>query len=117
MNIRWDVLGFGVVAVDDLVYVDRYPQPGTKVPIRKQRREGGGLAGTALVAASRLGAAAAYCGVLGDDELSRFTIQELEREGVDCAPILRRAEAGPSTRSCSWICQRPNARLSTQTWA
>ena len=35
----------------------------------------------ALVAASRLGARAAYCGVLGDDDLSRFTIQELEREG------------------------------------
>jgi sulfofructose kinase len=91
----WDVLGFGVVAVDDLIYVDRYPPPDTKIRIRAQRREGGGLAGTALVAAARLGARAAYGGVLGDDEFSRFTIRELEREGVDCTPVLHRAEARP----------------------
>jgi ribokinase len=91
----WDVLGFGVVAVDDLIYVDCYPPPDTKIPIRAQRREGGGLAGTALVAAARLGATAAYGGVLGDDELSRFTIRELEREGVDCTPVLHRAGTRP----------------------
>jgi len=95
MSKRWDVLGFGAVTVDDLVYVDRFPTPDDKLPIRAQQREGGGLAGTALVAASRLGAKAAYCGVLGDDDLSRFTRQELEREGVDCAPTFYRAEARP----------------------
>ena len=92
---KWDVLGFGAVTVDDLIYVDHYPLPDTKLPIQRQQREGGGLAGTALVAAARLGAKSAYCGVLGDDELSRFTIQELAREGVDCAPCLRRAGARP----------------------
>jgi sugar/nucleoside kinase (ribokinase family) len=95
MSVDWDVLGFGVVSVDDLIYVDHYPSPGAKIQIQGQRREGGGLAGTALVAASRLGARAAYAGVLGDDELSRFTFQELAREGVDCAPALRRAGARP----------------------
>ena len=92
---RWDLLGIGAVTVDDLIYVDQYPRPETKLPIRDQRREGGGLTGTALVAASRLGAKTAYCGVLGNDELSHFTLQELEREGVDCTPILHRAEARP----------------------
>ncbi len=91
----WDVLGFGAVAVDDLIYVDRYPQPNTKVTVRDRRREGGGLTGTALVAAARLGARAAYAGVLGDDELSRFTIEAFEREGVDCTPVLHRSEARP----------------------
>jgi sulfofructose kinase len=91
----WDVLGFGVVAVDDLLYVDCYPPPDTKIRMRAQRREGGGLAGTALVAAARLGTKAAYGGILGDDEFSRFTIRELEREGVDCTPVLHRAEARP----------------------
>ncbi len=93
---RWDVLGLGAVTVDDLIYVDQYPQPGTKLPVRDRRREGGGLTGTALVAAARLGAKAAYCGVLGDDELSRFTLLEFEREGVDCSLIVRRAEARPT---------------------
>jgi sulfofructose kinase len=91
----WDVLGFGVVAVDDLLYVDGYPPPDTKIRIQAQRREGGGLAGTALVAVARLGARAAYGGILGDDEFSRFTIRELEREGVDCTPVLYRDEARP----------------------
>jgi ribokinase len=81
----WDVLGFGVVTVDDLVYVDHHPAPGSKMPVQSMLRQGGGLAGTALVAAARLGAAAAYCGTLGDDDLSLYTRQDLEREGVDCS--------------------------------
>jgi len=95
MSARWDVLGFGAVTVDDLLYVEHYPAPDSKAPVVEERRQGGGLTGTALVAAARLGARAAYCGVLGDDELSRFTIQELEREGVDCSLALRRADARP----------------------
>jgi sugar/nucleoside kinase (ribokinase family) len=95
MSPRWDVLGFGSVAVDDLVYVDHYPAPDSKLPVRALRREGGGLAGTALVGAARLGARAAFCGVLGEDELSRFALDELEREGVDCTPVLKHPEARP----------------------
>ena len=91
----WDILGIGAVAVDDLLYVDHYPLSGSKLPVRAKHREGGGLTATALVAASRLGASTAYSGVLGEDELSRFSIQELEREKVDCTPILRRPEARP----------------------
>ena len=84
----WDVLGFGVVTVDDLIYVDHHPEPGSKMPVQGMLRQGGGLAGTALVAASRLGASAAYCGTLGDDDLSLYTLQELEREGVDCSEVV-----------------------------
>jgi sulfofructose kinase len=94
-NIIWDVLGFGAVAIDDLLYVDTYPMPDTKVAVRDQKRQGGGLVGTALVAAARLGARAAYAGVLGDDDLSRYTISEFEREGVGCSLVLRHAEARP----------------------
>jgi len=92
---RWDVLGFGAVAVDDLIYVDHHPRPDSKMTVREVRREGGGLTGTALVAAARLGARVAYAGVLGDDELSRFTIQEFERERVDYTPVLYQPGARP----------------------
>jgi sulfofructose kinase len=95
MRHQWDVLGLGAVAVDDLVYVDRYPAADSKQPIRSKVRQGGGLAGTSLVAAARLGGKAAYCGVLDTDELSTFTIQELEREGVDCSPCITRLGARP----------------------
>jgi sulfofructose kinase len=92
---RWDLLGCGAVAVDDLLYVDRFPEPDTKVPVRSEQRQGGGLTATAMVAAARLGARAAFMALLGDDELSRFSIGELEREGVDCTPILYRGGTRP----------------------
>jgi sulfofructose kinase len=95
VDVMWDVLGIGAVAVDDLVYVDGHPVPDTKVPIVAELREGGGLAGTALVTVARLGGAAAYMGVLGDDDLSRFTIAELEGAGVDCSLVVRRPGARP----------------------
>ena len=57
---RWDVLGFGGVAVDDLLYLDHFPHPDEKMRILGRARDGGGLAGTALVAATRLGATAAW---------------------------------------------------------
>jgi sugar/nucleoside kinase (ribokinase family) len=93
--IRWDLLGCGAVAVDDLLYVDRFPEPDSKVPVRAEQRQGGGLTATALVAAARLGASTAFLAVLDDDELSRFSVQALESEGVDCSPIMVRAGARP----------------------
>jgi sulfofructose kinase len=93
---KWDILGFGVIAVDDLLYVETYPGPDSKERVVEERREGGGLAGTAMVAAARLGARVAFGGVLGDDDRSRFTIAALEREGVDCSVIHHQAEARPT---------------------
>jgi sugar/nucleoside kinase (ribokinase family) len=95
MNKRWDVLGMGAIAVDDLLYLDRYPEPNAKMPILAMQRQGGGLAATALVAAARLGAAAAYIGCLGFDALSAYSVAELEREGVDCSLVRRKEGARP----------------------
>jgi sulfofructose kinase len=90
-----DVLGLGAVAVDDLVYVEEFPQPDSKVIVSGRERQSGGLAGTALVAASRLGCSCAYAGTLGDDELSRFVIEGLKAEGVSAEWIVHRDEARP----------------------
>jgi sulfofructose kinase len=95
MNKRWDVIGLGAVSVDDLIFVDHYPQLNTKVIVQSRYRQGGGLAGTALVAAARLGAKVAYCGVLGEDELSQYSRQEFTKEEVDCSLIADKADARP----------------------
>ena len=95
MDKQWDVLGFGAVTVDDLIYVERFPMPDTKVAVLDKQRQGGGLVGTALVAAARLGARTAYAGVLGDDDLSAYTLAEFKHEGVDCTPVLHRSDARP----------------------
>jgi sulfofructose kinase len=93
---RFDVLGFGAVAVDDLVYVDEYPPPESKVKVRHRHRQCGGLTGTALVAAARLGARCGYAGVLGEDELSGYVAKTLQREGIDLAHCVRRSDARPA---------------------
>ncbi len=95
MTTQWDVLALGSIAVDDLIYVDRFPSEDQKMMVQSRRQESGGQAATALVAAARLGASAAYFGVLGHDELSRFVIDRLEAEEVDCAAVIRRTDARP----------------------
>jgi len=95
MSVRWDVLGFGSNTVDDLLYVDYFPKPDTKMRMATRLRAGGGQAATALVTVARQGLRAAFCGVLGDDELSSFTVREMEREGVDCSSVVYQADARP----------------------
>ncbi|MBI4583155.1 MAG: permease [Planctomycetes bacterium] len=91
----FDILGLGCAAVDDFLYVPAYPPANAKVRVLSTERQCGGLTATALVAAARLGAHCAYAGVLGDDELSRYVIESLRREGVDVSPVIVRPEARP----------------------
>jgi sugar/nucleoside kinase (ribokinase family) len=90
-----DILGLGCVAVDDLLYVPAYPPADAKVRVNRRERQCGGLTGTALVAAARMGARCAYAGVLGDDPLSQFVEERFRQEGVDTAHIRRRQAARP----------------------
>jgi sulfofructose kinase len=92
---RWDVLGFGAVAVDDLIYLDRYPEADEKMRMRGQARDGGGMAGTALVTAAKLGATATWAGVLGFDDLSVWTLEEFSKARVDTGPVIRFGAARP----------------------
>ena len=91
-----DVLGLGCVAVDELLYVDQYPQADAKVRIVRRERQCGGLTGTALVAAARLGARCEYASSLGDDDLSRFARERLQAEGVSVEHLRFLAGARPA---------------------
>jgi sugar/nucleoside kinase (ribokinase family) len=95
MTSKLEILGLGCVAVDDLLYVPSYPEADTKMRIDRSERQCGGLAATALVAASRLGSKCAYAGTLGGDELSQFVIDSLQRENVDTKWIRRRPGVKP----------------------
>lgn len=91
----FDILGFGAVAVDDLLYVKDYPAADTKMQVLRHERHCGGLTATALVAAARLGAHCAYAGVLGTDELSEFAVQCMNSEHINTSHLIRRTEARP----------------------
>src|SRR5436190_23723632 len=90
-----DVLGLGCVAVDDLLYVSAYPPADAKVQVRRRERQCGGLTGTALVAAARLGSRCAYAGILGDDDDSRFVKDTFRREGIDLSYVVLDPVARP----------------------
>ena len=90
---RFDVLGLGCTAVDDLLYVPSAPPPDSKVRIERTARQCGGLTGTALVTAAHLGARCAFAGCLGTDEFSQYVASHFTREGVDVSHAPRMAEA------------------------
>ncbi len=95
MKNSFDVLGLGVTAVDDILYVPNYPPADGKVEVRLRERHCGGLCATALVAAARLGATCAFAGTLGADDGSRFVLDTLKREKIDTRHVIRRSDAGP----------------------
>jgi sulfofructose kinase len=90
-----DVLGLGAVAIDDLLYVASFPPADSKTSVLRREQQCGGLTGTALVAASRLGAFCRYAGVLGFEEDSAFVVRNFECEGVDHSYLRRRQGAQP----------------------
>jgi len=94
-----DVLGLGAVAIDDLLYVDQYPPAESKTRVCRRERQCGGQTGTALVAAARFGAKAAYAGQLGNDVLSQEVIENFANERIETcwAPTSEKARPAHST--------------------
>lgn len=88
----WDIIGLGCVAVDDLLYVPFFPAADTKIRIVRRERQYGGLTGTALVTASRLGARCAFAGLLGLDDLSRMIAENFRLESVDASYAPRESD-------------------------
>lgn len=90
---KYDVMGFGCATLDEMLFVEEYPERDSKTRILSSEKQGGGLTATALVAAARLGAKCAYAGQLGHDDISRFIAGILEKEGIDVSLVPWRQEA------------------------
>lgn len=88
MDKQWDVLGIGAATIDDLLFVAEYPKADTKMRVERVERHGGGLVATALVATNRLGLRAAFAGILGQDDESKWIAADLRREGIDTTPVV-----------------------------
>lgn len=87
-----DVIGFGAVSIDDIVYVDR-PLTAGKGKVTGRTRDHGGNVATALVAVARLGGRAGFVGWLSDRPLEDPSAAELEKHGVDISFAPRRSDA------------------------
>src|SRR5260370_16136642 len=95
MTKQYDVLAIGVAAVDDLLYVSSYPPSNVKVSVAARERHGGGPACTAIATVGTLEGRSAYCGRLGEDDLSIYLEHLLQRCHVDTTHIIRDSEAAP----------------------
>jgi ribokinase len=78
-----DILGLGCAAVDDVLYVDRYPPRDAKTSVLRRDRQCGGLTTAALIAAARLKVRCAYAGCLGADDASQFVLTTLAAENIN----------------------------------
>lgn len=104
-----DILALGCLAVDELLLSPIWPEPDTKTRLLARDRQGGGLTGNAMVAASRFGAKVAYGGSLGTDSDSQFLRELYLREGI-CLDYCRTNPAFSPIRSTIVIDQSKNTR-------
>jgi len=80
---EFDVVGFGLNAVDHLVVVPAYPAFDTKVRLREHMQAAGGQTASAMTALQRLGMRTAYAGRFGSDAEGQFGFAALKAEGVN----------------------------------
>jgi sugar/nucleoside kinase (ribokinase family) len=80
---EFDVVGFGLNAVDHLIVVPAYPAFDTKVRFSEHEQAAGGQTASALASLSRLGKRTAYAGRFGSDAAGRFGLAELVKDGVN----------------------------------
>ena len=77
----------GVITVDTVALVDRYPTEDERVVAHEIVRGGGGPAAVAAVTLSRLGVKTAIVGTIGDDADGKEVLGIFEKEGVDTSGI------------------------------
>lgn len=84
-----EVVCVGVVTVDALALVDRYPDRDERIESEQVSIVGGGPAANAAVVLARQGVSVAFAGRVGDDAAGEQALHLLELEGVDVSAAIR----------------------------
>ncbi len=79
----FQMVGFGINAVDWIVQVPHYPLHNSKVRLERLTRMGGGQVATASALCARFGLKVRYVGRVGDDEIGDFSKRSLSEEPMD----------------------------------
>jgi sulfofructose kinase len=77
----------GVITMDTIALVEKYPSEDERVVAQEIVRGGGGPAAVAAVTLSRLGVNSAIVGTIGDDADGKEVLRIFEREGVNTSGI------------------------------
>lgn len=89
----FEIVGIGASIYDTILALPSYPEEDSKVRADKLLKQCGGPAATGLAAAARLGAKAAYLGLLADDEGGRGMLEEFRQYGVGTQFVKMEKEA------------------------
>jgi sulfofructose kinase len=79
----FQVIGFGLNAVDWVCLVPRYPEHNSKMQMEALKKMGGGQVATAAALCGRYGIRARYVGRVGDDEAGAFSLDDLRKEPME----------------------------------
>lgn len=91
-----DVLGLGIIPLDLLFTVPRFPEVGGKIDATSLIVQGGGPVPNTLVGLSRLGCSASAIAAVGDDLFGRMSVDELRRENVDTRTVIIKKQTSAS---------------------
>ena len=81
------VVCLGIITIDTISLVDKYPGEDERVLAKQIIRAGGGPAAVAAVTLSRLGVSTAIAGTIGEDQDGAEVLRIFAREGVDTSGI------------------------------
>jgi len=119
------VVGLGLATLDVLIRLREMPTWEHISRIQGFRFDGGGLVGTAMVAAARLGARVGFCGTAGTDESAEIKLRSMVQSGIDLSHLCRRpgpedqvvivyVHADTGERQFAGIQPRPSTPLQVQ---
>src|SRR6266545_1097852 len=106
------ILCAGIIVLDEVFRVDRFPQPDAKTQAQSFFIVNGGCAANAAVAIARLGGRAALAGPLGEDSNGDRVLAALAREEIDCTGCQRLAGV-PTALSAIFIDARGDRMIVT----
>jgi sugar/nucleoside kinase (ribokinase family) len=84
---RFQVIGFGLNAVDWVCLLPHFPSHNTKMQLEEMQQLGGGQVATASALCSRYGLRVRYVGRVGDDDIGRFSLASLSEEDMDISHV------------------------------
>ena len=119
------VVGLGLATLDVLIRLNEMPTWGHSSRIQGFGFDGGGLVGTAMVAAARLGVRVGFCGTAGTDVSSEIKLRSMVQAGIDLSHLCHRpgpedqvvivyVHADTGERQFSGIQPRPSTPLRVQ---
>ena len=101
----FQVIGLGLNAVDWIYVLPRFPTHGGKVQIESIHKLGGGQVATASALCARYGLKVRYVGRVGDDEIGKFSLADLQSEPMDVSCVDK--VPGASSQYATILVDRP----------